>query len=618
VIVGGDGAVWGISHDGKVCVYTEPPNYWYETAAAVHDLSVGDPANAWAILPDQSVVNLVGFAGGEGHHGPAADVHLLRWDAEDVFDERQSTHLWIVNHAAALAKQDPDVGKLINDLVQPGKPRVGDDGFHDNLCQGLFDADWKAPYNDPVAFGLTNSYKSHFYDPADGTNWMGEDDPTALTRGREFFRQARQAYRNGDMKKAGYNLGLSLHYLTDLTQPMHAANFTWLSSIEWGYHTGFESYVMSVQDRTVLPDRYEPSALGLLPDDYFKAAARKSKGYIDSICKPQWTLTYKSIPDQVWQEQVRPVVLEHLLPDAIRITAQYLVAWMRSATQSDTGPRLRVFHRGYEESQEIWCSVYTEPIWELDKRTYAFPAMTSLSAVTFNGQLYCLMQAGGELSMATMSKSGVATGNTVIPGTGASESPSAVVFDNRLYCFHQGHGENGELWYNTFDGSNWSGDVHVPGTGMSASPSAVVFNNRLYCFHQGYGKNGELWFNTFDGRRWSGDVRVPGTSTSEGPSAVVYGGRVYCFHQGYAENGELWYNAFDGANWTGDTLVKHTHMSANPSAVVHKDRLYCFHQGFERNGQLWYNTFDGRDWSGDQQMYGVGISASPAATVAEF
>lgn len=46
---------------------------------------------------------------------------------------------------------------------------------------------------------------------------------------------------------AGYWLGLSLHYLTDLTRPMHAGNFTYLDSYFIGYHTGFESYALEVQ-----------------------------------------------------------------------------------------------------------------------------------------------------------------------------------------------------------------------------------------------------------------------------------------------------------------------------------------------------------------------------------
>ncbi len=62
----------------------------------------------------------------------------LRWDAENPFDETDSTHLWIVNRAASLAGQAGGAdGAGIAARVQPYVGEIGDDGFHDNLCQGL-------------------------------------------------------------------------------------------------------------------------------------------------------------------------------------------------------------------------------------------------------------------------------------------------------------------------------------------------------------------------------------------------------------------------------------------------------------------------------------------------
>ena len=55
-------------------------------------------------------------------------------------------------------------------------------------------------------------------------NWRDHAKPTALTRGRELFNSAIAAYRVGRLDLAGYALGVSLHFLTDLDQPMHAVN----------------------------------------------------------------------------------------------------------------------------------------------------------------------------------------------------------------------------------------------------------------------------------------------------------------------------------------------------------------------------------------------------------
>ena len=112
-----------------------------------------------------------------------------------------------------------------------------------------------------------------------------------------------------------------------------------------------------------------------------------------------------------------------------------------------------------------------------------------------------------------------------------SASPSAVVFNGLLYVFHQGEGNDGQLWYNSYDGQNFAGDTQVPNLGMSASPSAVVFNGLLYVFHQGEGNDGQLWYTSFDGEKWAGDRQVPNLGMSEGPSAVV-DGQLYVFHQG--------------------------------------------------------------------------------------
>ena len=90
-----------------------------------------------------------------------------------------------------------------------------------------------------------------------------------------------------------------------------------------------------------------------------------------------------------------------------------------------------------------------------------------------------------------------------------------------IFMAHQGSGDDGQLWYDTFDGETWAGDQQVPDTGMSESPSAVFYGEQLYLFHQGSGEDGQLWYNTFDGETWLGERQVPNTGMSAGPSAVL-------------------------------------------------------------------------------------------------
>jgi hypothetical protein len=69
-----------------------------------------------------------------------------------------------------------------------------------------------------------------------------------------------------------------------------------------------------------------------------------------------------------------------------------------------------------------------------------------------------------------------------------SKSSSAVVFNGLIYCFQQGSGENGQLWYNVFDGNNWSGDTQVPNTGMSESPVRSCLTVCFIAFIRARGK----------------------------------------------------------------------------------------------------------------------------------
>ena len=269
---------------------------------------------------------------------------LPAFDTESVFNEAQSTHLWIVNRAAQLTGNS-----VIMDLVQPGMGQNNEYPFHNNLCQGLYDADFLANYNGPFIWGQA-SYASHFYDPDTGQNWLQASSMevyqasemstwTALTQGESFFWQSVDAYKNsGDLAAAGYNLGLCLHYFTDMMQPMHAANFTYQDSSFYGYHTAFETFVMENQDtyavQRSLPTRYIASDLPPFPSEYIISGAVNSKSkYYDAICPPlivaDYSWLYGMTPQQ--QDLIRPYI-GPILADAIALTAQYLTLWASIAT----------------------------------------------------------------------------------------------------------------------------------------------------------------------------------------------------------------------------------------------------------------------------------------------
>lgn len=108
--------------------------------------------------------------------------------------------------------------------------------FRDRLFQGLRNADYENPWKG------NGFYQDHFYDPERGLNYMNQPS-SALSEGRRWFNLSlhggMRAFKLGNgatdalYSGIGYHLGLSLHFFTDLTQPMHTANFTNVFGQNW-------------------------------------------------------------------------------------------------------------------------------------------------------------------------------------------------------------------------------------------------------------------------------------------------------------------------------------------------------------------------------------------------
>src|SRR5690606_23883358 len=127
---------------------------------------------------------------------------------------------------------------------------------------------------------------------------------TAVSVGSSYMRKTVRAMERGRCEKAAYALGLALHYLGDMTQPMHAANFTWMDSPKRGYHTDFERYVKHALHRIAPPARYQPLLPDAAPKAYFHAVARRSKDrYYAALVKPAWLHDYsrRRWDDAAWE-----------------------------------------------------------------------------------------------------------------------------------------------------------------------------------------------------------------------------------------------------------------------------------------------------------------------------
>lgn len=360
--------VWGVDANGQAW-QLDGNQGWQLMADTIKVISLGSTSGVWAI---DSAGQAVCLASPQASQATGDEQWLptlsKRWtttaDDDAKYDPTKSTHLWEVCRAAEVARAEPEVGPLIYNLVRPGALK-GQSPFHDALCQGLWDADEADPYRNSVVEGdhwygtLSATYKSHFYDPDSGENWEGESSPTAKTEAPKFFQQALTFYKNGDMRAAGYALGLSLHYLTDVTQPMHASNYTFLSSTPFGYHSAFEDLAISVMKGVKIAKPYENSSLPANPADYVVAAARTSRPRSATICSDAMLKAWNRWRDfggHGWPDEVTPEITGSL-QDGVAITAQYLVLWMRAA--GDVAPLVGpgVFSQAYAASGGVYWGV---------------------------------------------------------------------------------------------------------------------------------------------------------------------------------------------------------------------------------------------------------------------
>jgi hypothetical protein len=242
------------------------------------------------------------------------------WSCDDPHNQDQSTHLFIVNNGIKLisGNADPAINKPTTLLEQ----------FRDRWEQGLYDADHINPYYD------SSTFMSHFYDPDTQTNYAGLSYPTARQSGAKYFNLASDYYKNGDFYNAFYYLGVSLHYFTDATMPLHASNISNLDHHAPGYHSKLESYSESIQYQVTASDsglfNWIPSGN---PELWIHQAAAQAKSVMpqvwnDSIVSLFWQAAYSYYYSDMWKSTVKTPILNQL-NQADRETAGFIDMFFR-------------------------------------------------------------------------------------------------------------------------------------------------------------------------------------------------------------------------------------------------------------------------------------------------
>ncbi len=529
-------------------------------------------------LPDQS--------GATPHNPLPRDVE---WDDKE--------HRRLVSSAFAIIKAH-------RDIAGSDRPcRLFENAtFQAAIFNGLYDADYKGEYTDSI--GIIPTWKSHFFDPTTGKNWWGDIAPTALTQAIMFaykslsycamIEDGRDKHGKSDEQlaewydKAGYALGLALHYFTDLSQPMHAANFiNWPLSNDWR-HSGFESLAELVgakyqlDPQSVRTEQINPETLGCHNmHDLIMTLARQQKALYDAQVKPLLAKKVRIVPgiatvavvyNNKFTEDECASIFRTSLHTGQLYAAAFLLLWGRV---TDVWAPLGVFGQAHSSwapsffryKGKTWVGFTDSDRWQvvlqpLDKmdqypngaivvgpstspavgfESPAIAAGDDTLMVAFhekgNNDLY-ICQTNGELT-ANSAWSRKKLDSARIKNY---TNPAMARLGNELVLTWADYGDKmpgtGDrdglyaCYYNLTAGGSWSAPEKLPGRDTQHSPALAVYNDQLVMAWGGY-HGSEPIFSAYlnkGSRSWSAQIKLAdATTTDRGPALAVQDGVLYLF-----------------------------------------------------------------------------------------
>lgn len=311
--------------------------------------------------------------------------HDVRW--------RGNTHAWVVNRALDLLQrsQDPTAVRTAATMNTPGCRVEWENGLWDTDDGDFADSPGKAMgthfYNgagkDAEGNAITTVTYMYF-----GTEQNSKGN--ARTNTKDLIDALTSLPFSTPEKADCYKIGRALHYLTDITQPMHATSFSG-GSVPLMLHPVLEEYWGTIQARYPPIAAWDRRWDNLTPDALFHEAAVKSAtlapplmrtlGYGGTLCTmtPESGITYTGycfLGDPAVDNQ-----LGAILRDGYQTTASFLYSVLKysnlaqgqTATQSSTDlggdPGRAVDGRTsgvWNDNSVTHTKEEEEPFWEVD------------------------------------------------------------------------------------------------------------------------------------------------------------------------------------------------------------------------------------------------------------
>jgi hypothetical protein len=210
----------------------------------------------------------------------------------------------------------------------------------------------------------------------------------------------------------------------------------------------------------------------------------------------------------------------------------------------------------------------------------------------------------------------------VIPGAASDVGPALDIFGGLEYAAWKDAGSYG-LYYSTVGASGWSAPAPILGVGSDVGPSLAQYNNVLYAAWKGSNGDQEIWYSSssFDGSGWAPQQVIPGVATDVGPSLAAWDvdsggdGQLYAAWVGGDGDSRLFYSSFDGSDWAPQQVIPGVGSSVGPSLRVIYGQLFAAWVGADGDQNLYYSQFDGSNWAPQQVIPGVASDVGPALAV---
>ena len=273
---------------------------------------------------------------------------------------------------------------------------------------------------------------------------------------------------------------------------------------------------------------------------------------------------------------------------------------------------------GSDSDQQLWYSTFDGSSWAAPAQIPGESSVGPSLIVGPGGTLYAAWKGSGSdetLWYSTFDGSAWAP-QAQIPGVASSVGPSlAAGPGGGPYAAWKGSDSDETLWYSSFNGASWAPQAQIPGAVSPVGPSLAaavkfVVDPPLYAAWTGTDSDEQLWYSTFDGSNWAPPAQIPGES-SVGPSLAWFApanadGMLYAAWKGSGSDETLWYSSFDGSNWAPQAQIPGVASSVGPSlAAGPGGLLYAVWQGSDGDQRLWYSSFDGSNWAPQAQIPGA-------------